>query len=165
MPLLLTRLRLIAPIVTATLANTLALTPPLAWADSTFSASSTASTAAGSASHSLGASSNSSSNSAEVAQGTYTVQHMTEVAGRPDLLQLHLHAQTPANGTVTPVLLRLPRATAEREQLAVGHTVLAQHRPYGLAFARLGTRGETLPFFLVLDDHWHRELGQTAVGG
>jgi hypothetical protein len=161
MPLLLTRLRLTAPIVTATLF----LTTPLAWADSTFSASSTASTAAGSASHSLGASSNSSSNSAEVAQGTYTVQNMTEVAGRPDLLQLHLHAQTPSNGTVAPVLLRLPRATAEREQLAVGHTVLAQHRPYGLAFARLGARGEALPFFLVLDDHRHRELGQTAVGG
>jgi hypothetical protein len=141
----------------------LALSTPLAWADSTFSASSTASTAAGSASHSLGASSNSSSNSAEVAQGTYTVQNMTEVAGRPDLLQLHLHAQPP--GIMAPVLLRLPRTTAEREQLAVGHTVLAQHRPYGLAFARLGTQGETLPFFLVLDDHWHRELGQTAVGG
>ena len=55
--------------------------------------------------------------------------------------------------------------TAEREQLAAGHTVLAQHRPYGLAFATVDSKGQARPFFLVLDDSWHRELHNRPVGG
>lgn len=144
---------------------TLALAAPVTWADSTSSASSAASTAAGSASNSLGASSNSSSNGLGVAQGPYTVTDIAEVAGRPDLLELHLQAQVPTGQTAAPVTLRLPRVTAEREQLAVGQTVLAQHRPYGLAFAKPTAQGTANPFFLVLNDTRHRELANHPLGG
>jgi hypothetical protein len=146
---------------------TLALAAPVTWADSTSSASSVASTAAGSASNSLGASSNSSSNGLGVVQGPYTVNDIAEVAGRPDLLELELHlqAQAPTGQTAAPVRLRLPRVTAEREQLAVGQTVLAQHRPYGLAFAKPTAQGTANPFFLVLNDTRHRELATHPVGG
>jgi hypothetical protein len=91
------------------------------------------------------------------------VQEVADVTGRPDLLQLRLHAQ--ASPGDAPVWLRLPRVTAEREQLAVGHTVLAQHRPYGLAFAKPNAQGAAQPFFLVLDDARHRELANHPVGG
>lgn len=144
----------------------IALATPAAWADSTSSASSAASTSAGSVSNSLGTSSNSSSRATGVAQGPYTVQEVADVAGRPDLLQLRLQPTVhTAAADAAPVWLRLPRVTAEREQLAVGHTVLAQHRPYGLAFAKPTAQGQAQPFFLVLDDERHRELGNHAVGG
>lgn len=153
------------------LARTIALATALAgctaWADSTSSASSAASTSAGSASESLGASSNSSSRATGVAQGPYTVQEVAGVVGRPDLLQLRLQGVNRADGQAPsePVLLRVPRVTAEREQLAVGLTVLAQHRPYGVAFATVDADGRSRPFFLVLEDAWHRELDNRPVGG
>lgn len=151
---------------TAPMSIALAMATIPAWADSTSSASSAASTSAGSASESLGTSSNSSSKTAGVAQGTYTVLEVADVAGRPDMLQLTLQAQTlPHEATVTPVQLRLPRTTVEREQLASGHNVQVQHRPYGLALATLGGEGKARPFFLVLDDAWHRELHNRPVGG
>ena len=144
----------------------LALATPAAWADSTSSASSAASTSAGSASESLGTSSNSSSRATGVAQGPYTVLEVAAVEGRPDLLQLTLQAQATNHSPPAPALqLRLPRMTAEREHLAAGQTVLAQHRPYGLAFAAVGSEGQSRPFFLVLDDDWHRELHNRPVGG
>lgn len=135
-------------------------------ADSTSSASSAASTSVGSSSTSLNTSSNSSSGKDRVAQGPYTVLAMTEVAQQPDMLQLRLQGVAAADGTpANELTLTLPRVAAEREQLAAGHTVLAQHRPYGLAFATLTTDGQVRPFFLVLDDSWHRELHNRPVGG
>ncbi len=145
-------------------ASVLATAPALA--DSTSSASSAASTSVGSSSTSLETSSNSSTGNKRVAQGPYTVLNMTAVAQQPDMLQLRLQGVATADGTAAAEFtLTLPRVTAEREQLAAGHTVLAQHRPYGLAFATLGSDGQARPFFLVLDDSWHRELHNHPVGG
>lgn len=151
--------------LTAALATTLALATAPAQADSTSSASSAASTSVGSSSTSLNTSSNSSSGKDRVAQGPYTVLAMTPVANQPDLLQLRLQSAAAEGTTANEFTLTLPRAAAEREQLAAGRTVLAQHRPYGLAFATVDSEGQARPFFLVLDDSWHRELHNRPVGG
>ena len=181
--------------VALTLALTGGLFAPMAWADSTSSASSAASGSVGSSSASLETSSDSSSSSTQrVAQGPYTVVDMVAVAHAPELVQLKLQAQAmPATGqpidTVTLVTgrlgtgtvgpatagtdtvalatftLRLPRHTAEQAQLAVGHTVLAQHRPYGLALATPTEQGQARPFFLVMDGDGERDLAVRAVGG
>ena len=103
---------------------------------------------------------------------------VVELAQQPDMLRLQLQAvaaaQTTgaqptaipaANTASTEFFLTLPRATAERVQLAAGQTVAAEQRPYGLAFARVNTStGATNPFFLVLDDAWFRELESRPVG-
>lgn len=149
-----------------------------ALADSTSSASSAASTSVGSSSASIEKSSNSSSAKERVAQGHYTVVAVAELAQQPGMLRLQLHAvgttqtpggnptATPAANTTTPeFFLTLPRAAAERAQLAAGQTVAAEQRPYGLAFARVNTNtGATSPFFLVLDDAWFRELESRPIG-
>lgn len=147
-------------------ATALCLSSTPALADSTSSASSAASTSVGSSSTSIQASSNSSSGNQRVAQGPYTVLDMVAVAEQPDMLQLRLQSVAAADGkAATEFTLTLPRAAAERGQLAVGHTVLAEHRPYGLVFAKPTAQGQAQPFFLVLDDERHRELGNHAVGG
>jgi hypothetical protein len=163
------------------MALTLVLSAPMAWADSTSSASSAASGSVGSSSASLETSSNSSSSKQRVAQGPYTVVAMAAVDQQPDLVQLQLQAQTmPATGPQTgpdtatvatahvaaaTFTLRLPRQTAQQAQLAVGSTVLAQHRPYGLALATPTEQGQSRPFFLVMDGDRERELALRAVGG
>ena len=154
------------------------LMPGWAWSDSTSSASSAASSAAGSASESLGSSSHSSSRATGVAQGPYTVVAVADVAGRPDLLQLQLQAHAlPTDVAAAPnpapalasLWLRLPRETVQREGLAAGLTLLALPRPYGVAFAKAHPAGPhpaaQPPFFLVLDDDWHRELSSRPLGG
>ena len=152
--------------VIAAIATALILATTPALADSTSSASSAASTAVGSSSTSLETSSTSSSGNGRVAQGPYTVLDLTAVAQQPHMLQLRLQGAAAADGMVaSEFTLTLPRVTAEREQLAVGQTVLAQHRPYGLAFAIVDSGGQARPFFLVLDDSWHRELHNRPVGG
>lgn len=149
-------------------------------ADSTSSASSAASTSVGSSSASIEKSSNSSSAKDRVAQGHYTVVAVAEVPQKPGLLRVQLQAvvTAPVSGTDTPAalapnastattefFLTLPRATAERAQLAAGQTITAEQRPYGLAFARVDTAtGLKSPFFLVLDDTWFRELESHPVG-
>lgn len=155
----------ITPALATTFACALSLASLCAQADSTSSTSSAASTSVGSSSTSLNTSSNSSSGKDRVAQGPYTVLAMTTVAQQPELLQLRLQSAAAEGTTATEFTLTLPRAAAEREQLAVGHTVLAQHRPYGLAFATQDDAGQARPFFLVLDDSWHRELANHPVGG
>lgn len=153
---------------------TLALHATLAWglttlpalAASTSSATSSASSASvGSASDSLGTSSNSSSQTKDVAQGPYTVLEVAELAEQPHLVQLRLQAMaaTP-DATAREWVLKLPRETLVRVPLATGDTVLAQHRPYGLALSAPAVTGQAQPFFLVLDDAWHRELDSRPVG-
>ena len=131
-----------------------------AWADSTSSASSASSTSIGSSSASIEKSSNSSSNKERVAQGQYTILEMTALAEQPDTVRLRLHAVAGADA----FFLLLPRATAERAQLAAGQLVFADHRPYGLAFATVDATLGNTPFFLVLDDDWFRELQSRPVG-
>lgn len=152
--------------LTASLAAVCLLGSAPALADSTSSASSAASTSVGSSSTSLNASSNSSSSKDKVAEGPYTVLAVLTLPDQPDALQLRLQqAAVPTDQPAAEFTLTLPRVAAERAQLATGLTVLAQHRPYGLAFARADATGQPLPFFLVLDDNWHRELHNRPVGG
>ena len=154
------------------IASVLALSLSLstAWADSTSSASSAASGSVGSSSASLETSSDSASSSSQrVAQGPYTVVDMAAVPLQPHLVQLRLQAQnmppTHAKTAHTGFTLRLPREAAQQAQLALGHTVVAQHRPYGLALATPLPDGQTRPFFLVMDGDGHRDLAIRAVGG
>jgi hypothetical protein len=166
-----TLLKKALPLATA-VALSLAMLPALA--DSTSSAASSASTSMGSSSASLGKSSDSSSSKERVAQGDYTIVDMVAVDDQPDMLRLRLEAvaastapdQAPAQARARPepFFLMLPRAAAERAQLAAGQTVSALHRPYGLAFVAANAAGHAGPFFLVLDDAWHRELESRPVG-
>lgn len=164
------------PRIALATACALGLLAPHTWADSTSSASSTASASVGSSSTSLDASSGSSSSNNQVAQGPYTVVEMAADGTNAELLQLKLQAQgaplaTPPTMAAETVArtqtftLRLPRQVAERAALAVGDTVFAQHRPYGLALATAAANGQVRPFFLVMDGEGHRDLDLRAVGG
>lgn len=151
---------------TALLAGLTATLP--AWAASTSSATSSASSASvGSSSDSLGASSESSSKTEKkVAEGLHTVVAVVDLPQQPDRVQLRLRAAdttTATNGEAPAEwLLTLPRETVARAQLANGQLLLVQHRVYGMA---LSTPTEQhAPFYLVLDDTWHRELDSHAVG-
>lgn len=141
-------------------ALTLSLTAVPAWADSTSSASSASSTSIGSSSASSEKSSNSSSTKDRVAQGQYTVVEIAEVAEQADMVRLRMQ---PVGGTAEVVLL-LPRAATDRVQLGTGHIVSAEHRPYGLALATVDATTATVPFFLILDDDWFRELESRPIG-
>jgi hypothetical protein len=153
---LLKNTRLLAATVTMCLASA----PTLA--DSTSSASSASSTSVGSSSASIEKSSNSSSAKDRVAQGPYTIVEAMAVAEQPDMLRLRLQAV--AQPDASEFFLLLPRQTFERQQLAAGQTISAEHRAYGLAFATLDAAGSTSPFFLVLDDDWFRELESRPIG-
>lgn len=165
----------LTPVLATTLALCLTALPALA--DSTSSASSAASTSLGSSSTSIEKSSTSSSAKDKVAQGHYTIVAMAALEQQPDMLRVQLRAvaAAPVTGSTQPagtapdatpdVFLLLPRVTAERGQLAVGHTIAAEHRPYGVAFATVGAAsGHTSAFFLVLDDAWFRELDSRPLG-
>lgn len=192
-----------------TLASALVWLPAHA-ASTSITTSSASSASVGSSSDSLGASSDSASPKQRVAQGTYTVVAMVEVAnattvaGAPLRVQLHLqatHAAKPTNATqaattprpaqaqnqtqtpaatvaqgtsgapttdapTTEWVLTLPRDTVARVQLQLGQQLRVAHRPYGLALSLPSPHaaGPQPPFFLVLDDTWHRELDSQAVG-
>lgn len=135
-----------------------------ALADSTSSAASSASTSLGSSSASIQKSSDSSSSKDKVAQGHYTITDMVAVADQPDMLRLTLQAARTDAAPADTFELLLPRPAAEKGQLTVGQTVAAEHKAYGIAFATLDAAGQARPFFLVLDDAWHRELQSRPVG-
>lgn len=139
---------------------TLSLTAVPAWADSTSSASSASSTSIGSSSASSEKSSNSSSTKDRVAQGQYTIVEMTELAEQTDMVRLRMQAVAGA----AEVVLLLPRAATDRVQLAAGDRVSAEHRTYGLALATVDATTGTVPFFLILDDDWFRELESRPIG-
>ena len=153
------------PLVSA-FAMALAAVPVLA--DSTSSASSASSTSVGSSSASIEKSSDSSSTKDKVAQGAYTVVEMVAVALQQDMVRLRLQAIAPPEGagSTNTIVLLLPRQAAERGELALGHLVWAEHRPYGVAFAAASPEdvASTNPFFLVLDDAWFGELQSRPLG-
>lgn len=125
------------------------------------------SSAVGGSSASVGSSASSDASSASsggakaVAEGPYRIIDVATVPGQPESLRLTLQAQAAGGDPAATVHLRLPQATVSQARLAVGQTVLAQARPYGLAFARADA---AQPFFLVLDDAWHGELPARPVG-
>jgi hypothetical protein len=131
-------------------AGLLSALPALAGSSAASSASDSASTSVGSSSTSIEKSSDSSTGDKKVAAGDYQLIEMAELAGRPGMLRLHLRAEAGAE-----FFLLLPRQAAEAGHLAVGKTVSAQTRPYGVEFAAAETK---TAFFLVLDDAWQREL-------
>jgi len=125
------------------------------------SASSAASDSIGSSSTSIEKSSDSSSKKDKVAQGQYKIIDVAEITQRPNMVRVRLQALAPAQ--TREFFLTLPRAAAERGQLAAGEIVEVEQRPYGLAFATVHATGNANPFFLVLDDDWHRELKSRPV--
>lgn len=133
------------------------------------SASSAGSQVSGSVSDSLGASSNSSTGDKKVAEGAYRVTEVAEVApgtATPPQVILTLQGRDP--GTTAEFTLKLPRAAMGGQLLARGDLVQVRAREYGYDFARgnaaaNASANATQPFFLVLKDDWHRELGAHVV--
>jgi len=123
------------------------------------SASSAGSASVGSISGSLRGSSNSSSPDNDVAEGEYRILDIARPADRPGTLRLTLQpaARAPGEGTVW---LDLPPQALARRGLVAGDTVNARKRAYGYEFSHADTRE---PFFLVLADDWHDDLGSRRV--
>ena len=149
-----------------TTALTLALAALSGTASASSSASSAASDSVGSSSTSVEKSSDSSSGNKNVAQGQYEVVNIAAVDARDDMMRVELRG-TSAGATQNVVLL-LPVAVAERGALVKGAVIEAQARPYGLAFATVAALApvaadQKAPFFLLLDDAWHRELDSRPV--
>ena len=147
-------------------AITLALAGLSGTASAASSASSAASESVGSSSTSVEKSSDSSSGKKDVAQGQYEVVTMAAVDARDDMMRVALRGTSP--GATQTVVLLLPVAVAERGALVKGVVIEAQARPYGLAFTTVAAAtpvaaDQKAPFFLLLDDAWHRELDSRPV--
>jgi hypothetical protein len=139
-----------------------AATIPPCLADSfASSASSAGSASSGSVSDSIQGSSNSSTGN-KVADGDYRVIETAALADRPGMLRLKLRAttDTATAGEDSSFYLVLPQQALGVQGIATGEIVSARQRPYGLEFARAQTREA---FFLVLADHWHRDLAPQPV--
>ena len=123
-----------------------------AHADSfTSSASSAGSASSGSVSDSLRGSSKSSTGGDKAAAGDYRIIEVAKAPDRAGIARITMQADDPQQR----IVLDLPRETFAKQHLGRGDIVHAQHRVYGIEFARGDTREA---FFLVLDDDWHGEL-------
>jgi hypothetical protein len=123
------------------------------------SASEGASASVGSVSNSFETSSDSSSKKDKVAAGDYKVIDMAAMPERPGTLRLKLQPVADASED-SAFYLYLPEQALAQSPVAVGQTVAARTRPYGVEFAKADT-GRA--FFLVLHDDWYRELQSNAV--
>ncbi len=121
------------------------------------SASSAGSASLRGSSDSISASSNSSRNDRAVLDGDYRVAGVQPVDGKPDHVRLTLSALD--GDAAAGFRLDLPRAALGTRPIAPGDRITTRTRAYGVEFSRGEPRE---PFFLVLDDTWHREL-QTRV--
>jgi len=130
--------------------------PALAASSTSSAASEGVSASVGSVSTSFEKSSASSTGGDKKAEGPYRITEIAEAPARPGLLRLALKAE---QGDHELVLL-LPKATAEGQQLAVGAVVQATPQTYGVQFAKLPARE---PFYLVLNDDWFDALKTTRV--
>ncbi|UXH76919.1 hypothetical protein [Roseateles amylovorans] len=141
-------------LLSASLATSLAALCLPAGAESiASSASSAGSASSGSVSDSLENSSNSSSKDKKVAQGEYQVIAAAPAQGRPDTTRLQLRSTDPM--VAAEFYLLVPSRAMGGRPLHAGDKVMAAQRDYGFEFARAENRE---PFFLVLNDDWHREL-------
>ena len=120
------------------------------------SASSAGSASSGSVSDSLSGSSNSSKTDKRVDNGPYRIIDIAATPGHAGMTRLTMQA----DAAQQPLVLDLPQATFEQQQLAQGDMVHAQNRAYGIEFSRNDTRAA---FFLVLADEWYGELGTRPV--
>ena len=125
------------------------------------SASTAGSASSGSVSDSLHDSSNSSSNSSSTdekrADGDYRIIDVAAAPNRGDFRRVTMQADTSQQS----IVLDLPVTILDKQGLGRGDLVHAQHRVYGLEFARSDTREA---FYLVLADKWHEELAPRIVG-
>jgi hypothetical protein len=124
------------------------------------SASSAGSASSASASDSIGDSSGASSPNRQAFNGDYRVIDVADLAARPGMLQLRLQA---TQGEAHEFTLKLPRDALGDGGIAVGDLVHARTRPYGVEFARTDAAHKREAFFLVLADHWHKELDTRPV--
>jgi hypothetical protein len=115
------------------------------------SASSAGSASSGSVSDSLASSSNSSNDGKKVADADYRIIDIAATPGRQERARITLQTED----TQQRVVLDLPQATFDQQQLAVGDTMYARNRVYGIEFGRADNRQ---PFYLVLADAWYGEL-------
>ncbi len=113
------------------------------------SASSAGSDSSGSVSDSVSASSNSSKNK-KVADRDYHIVDVAKATQRPGMARVTMQA----NDSDLQVMLNLPQAVVEREQLRNGDLVHTRQRVYGIAFEH----GTGTAFFLALNDDWVDEL-------
>lgn len=141
--------------------------PALAASTLSVSISDSVSAAVGSVSDSVRRSSESSTNKDRVAQGDYRIVEVVAAAGRPGLARLTLQPETAQEDVL---FLFVPEATVAQAALAAGQRVTATHRDYGVEFSRVAeapaattATAPALPFFLVLDDIWTRELPSRPV--
>jgi hypothetical protein len=121
------------------------------------SASSASSTSVGSISDSLGGSSKSSATGLKTANGPYRIIDIAQTPNRANLARVTMQGELPDQR----IVLDLPKATFDQQQLVKGDFVYAQNRVYGIEFAHNDTR---TPFYLVLDDAWYGELAARPVG-
>ena len=120
------------------------------------SASSAGSASSGSVSDSLSGSSDSSKSDRKVADGDYRIIQIARSPDRAGRTRLTLQADNPDDR----IVLDMPQATFEQQQLAAGDKMYAQNRVYGIEFGRGDTRQ---PFYLVLADEWYSELASRPV--
>ncbi|SEN64516.1 hypothetical protein SAMN05428959_102736 [Duganella sp. CF517] len=120
------------------------------------SASSAGSASSGSVSDSLSGSSDSSKGDRKVADGDYRIIQIAQTPDRAGRTRLTLQADNPDDR----IVLDMPQATFEQQQLAAGDKMYAQNRVYGIEFGRGDTRQ---PFYLVLADEWYSELASRPV--
>ena len=120
------------------------------------SASSAGSDSSGSISNSVHSSSNSSSKNDKVADRDYRVVDVASAADRAGFARVTMQA----SDSDWRVMLDLPQALVDREQLRNGDLVHAQQRVYGIEFEHGATREA---FFLALNDDWIDELASHKV--
>ena len=149
------------PLLPASLSLTLSLLaaavtlPAQAASSAVSSASDSITTSVGSISASVQKSSNSSSQTTKLAAGEYRVIDvaLNDASGLARI-RLHAEADPSADGELD---LLVPQATVAQAGLKAGEVLTAAVRPYGFEFT-VARADKALPFFLVLEDDWYREL-------
>jgi hypothetical protein len=127
--------------------------PALAASSASSASSDAASTSVGSVSTSFEKSSDSSSKGNKAAMGDYRIVNVAAAEQRPGTMRGCSCNPSPSRVLAGALVLYVPRATHEQNQLAAGQVITATPRPYGTEFARAEK-----PFFLVLHDAWFDEL-------
>ncbi|KAA8994695.1 MULTISPECIES: hypothetical protein [Pectobacteriaceae] len=126
------------------------------FASSASSASSAGSASSGSVSDSLSGSSDSSKDDEKTAGGNYRIIDVADAPDRTGFRRVTMQG----NNAQRHLVLDLPQAVLDTQDLEAGDIVLAQQRVYGLEFARGDTQEA---FYLVLADNWHDDLAARAV--
>lgn len=124
------------------------------------SASSAGSASSGSVSDSLSGSSNSSTGDRKVADGEYRI---IQIAATPDRAG-RTRVTMQAGDASQRVVLDLPQATFDQQNLSAGDLMYAHNRVYGVEFGRVRAGDARQPFYLVLADEWYGELASRPVG-